>query len=261
MSASHEISQHLPFLRRYARALTGSQRSGDAFVQATLQALLADRSALSAAVPLRVALYKLFHSIWVSAQDFDDLPDPGSYAGTAAERLRALTPLRRQGLLLTTIEGFSTEEAAKILGVDREEAARLIAEARQEIDHQTKSRLLIIEDEVLIAVDLSDIVSGLGHTVVATVDTAAKAVAAAREHRPDLILADIQLADGSSGIEAVEHILTSFRVPVIFITAYPDRLLTGNRPEPAFLIAKPYVENTVQAAVSQALFFQSTLHS
>jgi hypothetical protein len=47
-------------------------------------------------------------------------------------------------------------------------------------------------------------------------------------------------------------------VPVIFITAYPDRLLTGERPEPTFLITKPFQESTVQAAISQALFFESS---
>jgi len=50
--------------------------------------------------------------------------------------------------------------------------------------------------------------------------------------------------------------LRSFQVPVIFITAYPDRLLTGERPEPAFLITKPYQPDTVKAIVSQALFFE-----
>ena len=47
-------------------------------------------------------------------------------------------------------------------------------------------------------------------------------------------------------------------VPVIFITAFPERLLTGNKPEPAFLIAKPYTEEQVRSAVAQAMFFSST---
>jgi CheY-like chemotaxis protein len=134
----------------------------------------------------------------------------------------------------------------------------LVAEARAEIERQTRARVLIIEDETLIAIDLSDIVAKLGHEVVATADTASKAIAAAAQHKPDLVLADIQLADGSSGIDAVNEILHRVAVPVIFITAFPDRLLTGERPEPTFLITKPYLEETVQAAVSQALFFEST---
>jgi hypothetical protein len=49
--------------------------------------------------------------------------------------------------------------------------------------------------------------------------------------------------------------LSSFSAPVIFITAYPERLLTGERPEPAFLITKPFQPETVKAAIGQALFF------
>lgn len=78
------------------------------------------------------------------------------------------------------------------------------------------------------------------------------------ERRPGLVLADIQLADGSSGLDAVDDILGLGDVPVIFITAYPERLLTGNRPEPTYLVTKPFQEATVRAAISQALFFKSS---
>jgi CheY-like chemotaxis protein/DNA-directed RNA polymerase specialized sigma24 family protein len=258
MNLSNILAPHIPLLRRYARALTGSQRSGDAYVAATLQALIEDRSAFDMSLPPRVALYRVFHAIWDSAH-IDPLPVEGtSLAAKAQERLRALTPLSRQALLLTTVEGFTTDETARIVGRPWSEVTALVAEARAEIERQTRARVLIIEDETLIAIDLSDIVSKLGHEVVATADTATKAIAAAAQHQPDLVLADIQLADGSSGIDAVNEILHRVSVPVIFITAFPDRLLTGERPEPTFLITKPYLEETVQAAVSQALFFEST---
>jgi CheY-like chemotaxis protein len=79
------------------------------------------------------------------------------------------------------------------------------------------------------------------------------------EEKPDLILADIQLADNSSGIDAVADLLEELGdVPVIFITAYPERLLTGDRPEPTYLVTKPFQEQTVRAAISQALFFGSS---
>jgi CheY-like chemotaxis protein len=103
--------------------------------------------------------------------------------------------------------------------------------------------------------DLESIVEGLGHRVIGTARTHADAVSAAVQRKPGLVLADIQLADGSSGLDAVNEMLGTFAVPVIFITAYPDRLLTGERPEPAFLITKPYQPDTVKAIVSQALFF------
>jgi DNA-directed RNA polymerase specialized sigma24 family protein len=258
MSLATTLAPHLPLLRRYARALTGSQSSGDSYVAATLQALVADRSAFDASLPPRVALYKVFHAIWSSSTPGVTERPHNPLEAKAHERLTALAPLNRQALLLSTVEGFTTDEVAKIISATWSRVNDLVAEARAEIARQTRARVLIIEDETLIALDLSDIVARLGHDVVATADTAGKAVSAAKALLPDLVMADIQLADGSSGIDAVNEILSNVSVPVIFITAFPDRLLTGERPEPTFLISKPYLEETVQAAVSQALFFQST---
>jgi DNA-directed RNA polymerase specialized sigma24 family protein len=253
MTTAQAIAPHLPLLRRYARALTGSQTSGDAYVAATLRALIASDEAIDTTLPERVALYRVFYKIWTNGH-----VEPGPTEETGAAAKAALTPRGRQALLLTTVEGFANAEAAQIFGANVAEIEALVTEARAEIARQTHARVLIIEDEVLIAMDLRDIVSQLGHTVVATADTAKRAISAAADHLPDLVLADIHLADGSSGIEAVSEILSRVSVPVIFITAFPDRLLTGERPEPTFLIAKPYAEDTVRAAVSQALFFSST---
>ncbi|MDX2235914.1 MAG: response regulator [Hyphomonadaceae bacterium] len=258
MTSSKTIAPHLPLLRRYARALTGSQKSGDAFVAASLKAILESREALDESLPPRVALYKLFHAIWGTSHIETGPSDEDGAQARAHERLKLLTPMSRQALLLTAVEGFSLTEAGQIFNAAPGEVADLVAEARAEIARQTCARVLIIEDETLIAMDLSDIVTTLGHSVVATADTASRAVAAAQAHKPDLVLADIQLADGSSGVDAVHAILSQISVPVIFITAFPDRLLTGERPEPTFLITKPYAEDTVRAAVSQALFFNST---
>jgi CheY-like chemotaxis protein len=103
--------------------------------------------------------------------------------------------------------------------------------------------------------DLETLVKGLGHKVSGVARTHREAIAEVRKTRPGLVLADIHLADGSSGLEAVNEILLGFDVPVIFITAFPERLLTGERPEPTFLITKPFEANTVRALISQALFF------
>jgi DNA-directed RNA polymerase specialized sigma24 family protein len=258
MTSSAMIAPHLPFLRRYARALTGSQQTGDAQVAQTLQALIANRVDFDTALPPRIALYRIFHDTLADAGGPPDGHSETGMAAKAQERLRSLTTKSRQALLLTTIEGFTVDDAAKAMGLPWKDVSSLVAEARAEIARQTHARVLIIEDETLIAMDLADIVGRLGHEIVATAATARKAIKAAHDHRPDLVLADIQLADGSSGIDAVSEILAEVSVPVIFVTAFPDRLLTGERPEPTFLITKPYLEETVQAAVSQALFFEST---
>lgn len=258
MSLAREIAPHLPLLRRYARALTGAQPSGDAFVAATLEAIVAKPDEFPRNVEARAGLYQVFHRIWSSGNVEVDSGETTRGARKAQERLRALSPLTRQALLLTTLESFTVQETGEILGRSPEEVNALIDEALEELDRQTKARILIIEDEAVIAMDLSDLVTGAGHDVCAVEATASAAVAAAKRERPDLVLADIQLADGSSGIDAVKEILAAFEVPVIFITAFPDRLLTGERPEPTFLITKPYSPDMVRAAVSQALFFEST---
>lgn len=255
---SSTIASHLPLLRRYARALTGSQRDGDAIVAATLQAMIDSPEAPHPTLAARAGLYRAFHaSLAAGSARAVNEEEPGSI-GSAQKRLQSLAPLSRQALLLTALEGFTEAEASQILAVEEPELKALVAEARAAISRQTRGRVLIIEDETLIAMDLSDIVSSLGHTIVATASTADRAVAAAATHKPNLILADIQLAEGSSGIDAVRDILTKVSTPVIFITAFPERLLTGERPEPTFLIAKPYAEETVRAMVSQVLFFGTT---
>ena len=255
MSMTQTLAPHLPYLRRYARALTGSQRSGDAHVRAALQALLTGDESLTEGVPPRVGLYRLFHAIWESgAEHYDDSPD-ASLGKTPENRLRALSASKRAALLLTAVEAFSPEEAAFIIDESPEEVEKAILDAQKTIDSQLASRVMIIEDEPIIAMDLENLVTELGHKVVAVASSKDEAVAKAHSERPGLVLADINLGEGGSGIDAVSEILSAFDIPVIFITAYPEKLLTGERPEPTYLIAKPFLPETVQATVGQALFF------
>src|SRR5262245_59281402 len=108
MALAHAIAEHLPYLRRYARALCGTQKSGDAYVRACLEAIVADTTVLETSVPPRVALYRLFHKLWGSANlDMRSAPRPGTDAGGVERRLSELTPARRQALLLTAMEGFN----------------------------------------------------------------------------------------------------------------------------------------------------------
>jgi DNA-directed RNA polymerase specialized sigma24 family protein len=260
MSLGQQLAPHLPFLRRYGRALTGSQQQGDKYVRATLEAIVAAPDQFPRDVDPRLGLYRMFQGIWTSANyDQVDTTDGEEGAGgqeaVARARLARITPLSRQALLLTAMEGFAPEDAAYLIEVDVDEVESLVADALREIEKQTRARVLIIEDEPIIAMDIETIVRDLGHDVTGVAVTRDEAVALAMEDRPGLVLADIQLADDSSGIDAVKDILAEFNVPVIFITAFPERLLTGERPEPTFLITKPFQRSTVKAAISQALFF------
>ncbi len=255
MSTSQSVAQHLPYLRRYARALSGNQASGDAYVAATLEALIQDPSVLDEGSSTRIALYRLFTKIWNSV-GLNDQSTSGA-PGQAVERhLSQIAPKPRQAFLLVALEGLSEDDAAKVLDVDVPTLRELVEDSGRELAQEIATDVLIIEDETFIALDLEGLVEGLGHRVLGVARTHSEAVALAKAKRPGIILADIQLADGSSGLDAVNEMLRSFEVPVIFITAYPERFLTGERPEPAFLIAKPFQPSTVSAVLSQALFFE-----
>ena len=255
MTKSQLVGQHVPYLRRYARALTGNQASGDSYVVATLEALVKEPDLLDMAAHPRVALFRLFSTIWNSLA-VNAASDQVVNLVAAERHLGHVTAMPRQAFLLVSVEAFSEDDAATILGVDRATLQGLVEESGRELAAQIATDILIIEDEVLIALDLENLVESLGHRTIGIARTRAEAIALSRAKRPGLILADIQLADGSSGLEAVNDLLNSFEVPVIFITAYPERFLTGERPEPAFLVSKPYQPSTVSALVSQALFFQ-----
>ena len=258
MDTTAEISRALPFLRRYARALTGSQTSGDNYAAATLEAILSDRSLLGATSSTKTDLFRTFHGIWATSgapieQESDALRK------AAQRHLSRLTQNTREALLLHTVEEFGYSDIGRIMDVDPSEAEELVSLARQEMADATSGKVMIIEDESIIAMDLEAMVSEMGHRVTGIARTHKEAVALAGAEMPDLILADIQLADNSSGIEAVNEVMADLgHCPVIFVTAFPERLLSGERKEPAFLIAKPYTQEQVRSAVSQAMFFAST---
>ncbi|HEX3858033.1 MAG TPA: response regulator [Pseudolabrys sp.] len=255
MSTSQSVAQHLPYLRRYARALAGSQASGDAYVAATLEALIQDPSVLEPGSSTRTALYRLFSKIWNSVA-INGKTVPVSKDMPVERHLAQIAPMPRQAFLLVALEGLSEDDAARVLDIDVPKLRELVDQSGRELAAEIATDVLIIEDETFIALDLEGLVESLGHRVLGVARTHKEAVALAKTKRPGIILADIQLADGSSGMDAVNEMLRSFEVPVIFITAYPERFLTGERPEPAFLIAKPFQPATVSAVLSQALFFE-----
>jgi len=257
MTLSSKLAPHLPFLRRYARALTGDQIAGDKVVRLALQALVAGEETIDEGLAPRVALYRMFHSsLGPSAGAPETARGTVSPSlETARGHLMRIAPRSRQAFLLTAMEGFSASEAAVIIGIDFDGVEGLIATAQNDIDAELATDILIIEDEPVIAADIQALVEDLGHGVTGLATTRDEARRSVEQTRPGLVLADIQLADGSSGIDAARDILSDHDIPVIFITAFPERLLTGDRPEPAFLITKPFEPATVRAAIGQALFF------
>jgi DNA-directed RNA polymerase specialized sigma24 family protein/CheY-like chemotaxis protein len=261
LSTAVQVAQYLPYLRRFARALTGSQIKGDDQVVRLLEALLADSTLFPTQLPAKLALYRLFVRTRRDAGLRSKVRDGTGKLSRAEARLSSLTPLSREAFLLTTVEEFSIEDTARILECGEEEVRALVDQAGREISRQVATDVLIIEDEPMIAIDIETIVQSLGHRVHGIARTHDESIALFKSGSPGLVLADIQLADGSSGLEAVNELLRLREVPVIFITSFPERLLTGERPEPTFLLTKPYQPETVRATISQALFFDERSHA
>ena len=256
LTIAAEIGPFLPLLRRFARAISGSQPAGDTYVASTLEAILADRSLYKASLGPRAALYRAFLQIWMSVPGNSDEPrDSALDEAAAARNLSAIPVLPRIAFLLSALESFPLDEISRILGCSEVEAQALLHTAAREVAGQIRTNVLIIEDEPLIGLDLQYIVEQLGHKVETIARTHVEAVRVAMKTKPGLVIADIQLADGSSGLAAVNEILVKLEAPIIFVTAFPERLLTGHAPEPAFLITKPFSADQVKAAISQALFF------
>ncbi|MDG6093975.1 response regulator [Acetobacter sp. AN02] len=230
-SQRSELIRTLPYARRFARALTGSQSDGDLLVAESLRDLSRSPSGQLAA---RLTLYQAICER--AARVLSDAEDITS---------RCL-------LLLISLEDLPEEEAADVLRLSPDQADTLLAKTYETLKASARTSILIIEDEPVIAMDIEDQVRACGHTIAGVAHTHKEAVALAREQKPGLILADINLGTGGNGIEAVAEILRDNDVPVIFVTAYPESLLTGNTVEPAFVITKPFEPTTLAIATYQA---------
>lgn len=251
-----EIEEQLPYLRRYARAMSGSRDLGDRMAEQALLTFLRDDEALPEGCDLRVVLFRALQDARGAAnyQLEDTFENAALIQGN--RHLARLTPGSRDAFLLSAFEQFTHQEIATIMRRAPDDIEGLIAVAREDLSNMITGRILVIEDELAVANELSEIVMEMGHSVIGSAPTKEDALEIVEQVEPDLILSDIQLANGGSGIKAVSEILRSYPMtPVIYITGYPERLLTGKGPEPAFLVTKPYSPDQVRSAVSQAMFF------
>ena len=235
-----DLIRALPYARRYARALTGSQPRGDNMVADSLRDLLADDPA--AGGDARVALYRAITRRFDSLTTLQLPALAGGLSGT-----------QRKLLLLTSLEELPVDAAAGVLDMAPADAAAQASEAREHLRAGAATDVLIIEDEPIIAMDIEELVLNCGHRVVGMATTETEAVEMAERHKPGLILADINLGIGGDGTSAVSRIMKHHYAPVIFVTAYPERLLTGEDLEPAFVITKPFEPLTLAIATYQAV--------
>jgi RNA polymerase sigma factor (sigma-70 family) len=252
---SEALLKQVPYLRRHARLLTGSQEVGDEYVRICLEMVIAEPHHLANG-DLKVQLFRAFHTVWrvVTTTINDTSPlERVDLSERLEQGLTALPPLERRVLLLAVVEKFTHPEIAHILDLDEAEVGELLARARRELHEQVSVSVLIIEDETLIAMELSRIMQNMGHTVAGVASREATALEQAEQTSPGLVLCDIKLLDDDNGIAAAQRILQRFDVPVVFVTAFSEMLLTGGRLEPAFVVSKPFDEETLKVTVAQAL--------
>ena len=236
MWIADRIEQLVPYFRRYARASLGDTSTGDSCVERVLEHVLSASLEPNFEPDLydRERLYKLLEQEIATVA-----PAPSAKA--------------RRALLLIAVEGFKDAAAGRILGVARGDLAQLVESAERDFAESTATRMLIIEDEPLIAAQLKRLTNGLGHNVIGIASTAAAAVKLNKEHQPDIILCDIMLADGSLGTDAVQEMALPDSVPVVFITAYPEKYLATLNEGPSYLITKPFSQDYLKAVIGHAL--------
>ncbi|MBP7334876.1 response regulator [Niveispirillum sp.] len=228
------IEPHLARLRRHARAMAGNQASGDSYVSALLDIVRADPLFLETLPDPAVGLFKLYSRLVAATS---------GKAGIRQQRIR-------QALLLISMERFTLGDAAEIMGITPVEVEALVEAAGHSLASLSGAEVMIIESEPLIAMNIEQIVKGLGLRVNSMPPTHARAVTLLRRDRPDLII-----ADGGCHPGMVEDLYTSSKPPVVFISAFPEMLLTGSRPEPVFVARKPFDPPEIKALIHQALFF------
>ena len=233
----------LPYARRYARALTGTQVAAATRWWRMRCGRCVTRGMPGRRPAARASLYGAIGDAVRAADDRAAMPDSAGHVAAAAHAAAAdgaggAAADRRRRRLPASIPA---------------EAEHELRIARDGLRTGITARVLIIEDEPIIALDIQELVERCGHSVVGIAATEAEAVAIAGAERPGLVLADINLGAGGDGASAVARILRDLTAPVIFVTAYPERLLTGEAVEPAFIITKPFDPTTLAVATYQAV--------
>jgi CheY-like chemotaxis protein len=231
---------------------------GDEYVRICLELIVAEPARLEADGNLRVALFKAFYAAWSAFNKIerDGAEDPVSIAERLEQGLAALPAVERLVLLLVVVEDLALEDVAWILDLSPDATRAHLASARANLRQEVELPVLIIEDEPLIAMELAQIVREMGLAVASIVARQEDAVTAAGSGETTelgLVLADIQLQDGGDGISAAQAILERYDVPIVFVTGFPERLLTGNGLEPAFVVAKPFEAESLKVTIAHAL--------
>lgn len=263
---ARELYDHLPFLRRYARALTGSTERGDDLVTRGVEvAVMApSRFGLDKGEGARLSLYALLHLLFdedrVTAGQSDG-PHEGQREGRPVasphpiERALATLPepLRRLYLLIT-LEELSLTEAAQVLHLTAAEAAASLKEARERVRTALTQRVLVVEDNPILAMEIGELVADMGHVVCGTAGNEQEALELLEAENPTLALLDVRLADGGSGVEIARQLRRKRSLRTIFVTAFDGDLEELGARHLGQIVRKPFTNEAIRAAISRAVF-------
>lgn len=242
------LTPHVPYLRRYALALTGDAALGDNFVTQILHDALGADAFTSLENP-RLALYAALNEL---ADAVSLRPVESRHPVEAA--LATLPETDRRLYLLVNLEDLPLPDAAAVLGLTAEDGLERLAEARRQVRARLAATILIVEDDAIIAFDLAETVRGMGHIVCGTAPTMDEAVTLAGNHTPTLALLDIRLAEGNNGIEVARELRRRRFLPVIFVTAFPDELAKRGLEHLGPVIPKPFTRDQIEQAITRAVF-------
>ncbi|WP_245613094.1 PhyR family response regulator anti-anti-sigma factor [Skermanella stibiiresistens] len=249
----------LPYMRRYGRALTGSTSRGDDLVTRAMEDALGDpvtfRLDADEEVATRRRLYALLNTLF-------DAPTGGAGGKTAATEaghpmeaaLGTLPELERRVFLLVSLEELPTSQAADVLDLPVEQIREALGRAQNAMREQLVANILIVEDDAIIAYDLTETVLAMGHKVCGTAATMEEALAAAAANQPSLALMDLRLAHGGSGITTAQALRESRALPIIFVTAFAEELKQRGLDYLGPVIKKPFTREQIERAITQAVF-------
>jgi CheY-like chemotaxis protein len=168
--------------------------------------------------------------------------------------VRALAPARAHALLLRRLEGLEADEVGAVMGLAPSEVDRLVSEALAALRVRLPAKVLIIEDDSVVAEHIAAVPTGVGHAVTAIAASVDEALASARWRRPDVVFADVELGGDAGGIDAVAAIREAGPVRTVYVTGYPERVRArGEDAAAACLVTKPFDEARLRAAMAAAL--------
>lgn len=242
----------LPRLRRYSRLMTGSREVADDYVQVCLERLLQTPRSLRRST-IAFDMFSTFHRVISDNEIHLDTVVPPK-APRLEQELLALPVDQRRAVQLVNIEGFSHDEAARISGQQPEAFMECLIAGRAQLRRNLSASVFIIEDELLVALDISQLVEEFGHNVCGTASRSGDAIRGIESCRPSLVLADVQLGDSvAAGIDACERFRDQYDLEVIYVTGYPDRVHRALKRDDVLIVPKPVERETLREAMGRAL--------